>query len=1211
MKKILLLLLAFVSIQVYSQRTGTVEFDFSNPETLHGSGNFTVPTDPGETLINYYTFTEGQVSLSFSTAGNGCAINCIHDYEKNTNSYTLVVRGHGEMIIKIQGKGYALQTVKFDGAIGNLDNVNSAFKRWDASTDSETEIRFRNGTQHTAIRKLIVTYTRPAEDVILRSSKPNANKAVPSFSEMSLNFNLPVNIENPDGFTLYKLDENRNQISNTKKSLEASVSPGSDGSVLILKSPELIQEDGNYEVVIQPNALRNVDNSLNSKMSVFFTIEIERNTLNYTSINPEPHDESIPELPETIILSFGQNVSLDRNKAIDAVLHKENTNKYIQVYLNAKGSDVQITYNNDGALTEPGRWILTIPEGAITNGSSSPKNLFFNPTYNFVYTIENELSIMQKLAEALFANSGGDQVHVGYPVKGSNGRKMLESILSSDKQPSVEDYNDAIDAFCNEVNVLLPQPEKWYKIAGVHDGDTLYLKHQDGRISLTRDVQSASAFKTKVTENGSKVFAFMIGHSDNYLHIGELGSNGHNLSVLSNIPQFSLSKFSIIGKNIAGLLKMEIEGGKSANIQFEDGLSAGFMFVEASEEDNLLKPLAKLSSTTIDNSGENLFLTILNVGNMKIADSTKPYFMKDNQPISYRSDVLIATNDSTKFQVNIDGLPLGVYTLVVPAGTFEYTNKKLAVKDETHTLAFEIKGNIVDGRPNFDYSYSYNVLQYISKNVNNMTSPDINDITLFAYVPDEYSDMIPDPTKTVEILKSRTLSVVATGHFEVYQDKDALAQYNIKGVKAIRLKLDKPFVLGDLKNDPGQYLCYIPEATFGDANFGKYLEDPTSVRPEDCIVNCASSSFQFMIDDANALNTPTKETFELAKKLSETYGVGYPSKNSVARKALDAKIDYVQGGEEVYQNIIKNFYAEKDVEMPAEETYYRVTAISDKNDKAYLTYDGLDVGLTNDINKATGFKAVANEDGIFLLQTGDGRYFKQISEAGNVSVTPSSANNITLAKFAIESMEAKSTFGMLSIKAENQYMSVDISKLAFLNPSDKPDNFDVEHTNAFILEVIDKSQISAPSVSMNFSIAYGENVESLKTMVLTFKGASKVDLADKSEIMLNSETAQNVGKIEVIPMPDKGNEFILSFSELPESPSFTLLISKGAFTFTFADVVHEIKGGSTLIKIGTTGISGIYVDESDEPVYDLQGRKVSGVLKSGIYIKNGKKVYIK
>ena len=306
--------------------------------------------------------------------------------------------------------------------------------------------------------------------------------------------------------------------------------------------------------------------------------------------------------------------------------------------------------------------------------------------------------------------------------------------------------------------------------------------------------------------------------------------------------------------------------------------------------------------------------------------------------------------------------------------------------------------------------------------------------------------------------------------------------------------------------------------------------------------------------------------------------------------------------------IINNFYAEKDVEMPTDGVYYRVTAVSENQDKAYLTYDGIDVGLTDDVAKATGFKAIANEDGSFRLQTGDGRYFKQISEAGNVSVTPTAANGITLEKLTISGVEAKTTFGMLSIKAENQYMYVDISKLAFLNPSDQSDSISAEHTNAFMLEAIDKTQIYAPEVSMSFSVNHGESVESLKTIAVSFKGAAKVDLADKSKIKLNSATEKNVGKIGVAPVTD--NEFILSFSDLPESPTYMLSIGDGAFTFTFAEVVHQIEGDVILINIGT-GITGIKVDESEEPVYDLQGRKVTGNLKSGIYIKNGKKVYIK
>ena len=1217
MKKILLLLLTFVSIHVYSQRFGTAEFDFLNAETLNGSGGFTVPTSPGEFMILNNTFTKGPVSISFSTAGNGAALRCDSTYKighvdetiefdknKDTLSCSLVIRGHGEMIIKIHGNGYSLSSVEFGGSIGDLSNINSTSRKWTASSGTETEVRFMNGTQHTSITSIKVTYIRPPEEVQLWSSTPKNGGKVTSFSEMNLEFNLPVTIVNPKGFTLYELDDFDDQISESEKPLTAYVSDENE-NVLILRSEEEIREDGKYEVVIDAGAIKNVDNSLNAKMNIVFTVEIERNTLKYSSISLDPDAGSIPQIPETIILTYEQKVKVVSNNG--CVLQKEGTETYIQLYLEPVGQEVHI-HPTDGEISTPGRWILRIPEESISNGNNvTSKTYRYNPEIKLVYTIENELSILRKDAEELLTLGGGNHVLVGYPSEGSNGRTLLMNVLSDVNQASVDDYKEAIEAYYNETDVLLPQSEKWYKIAAVDNGNALYLVHKNGEITLTPDIQQASSFKTKTVGGDTKSFAFMVyGDDDNYLHIGEMGPNSHNLSVQPDIPQFTLSKLSVEGKKLVGLLKMEDGEGQSAAVQFPYSLSKGFTFVESSEEDNMPLPSAKLSSGSINKPGDPLTLTISGVGKVELADNTKPYFKKGDEVVSYGGDILKATNDSTLFQVNTNGLSAGKYTLYVPAGTFAYKNK---VKDVDVILGFEIKGNNTEG-PNFNYSYSkYNCYQYLQKNVNNMISEDMNDITLFAYVPDDYTDMIPNPAKKIEIMKYRTLSIVGTGHFEI--DSTFSERTQIEGVKAIRLKLDKDFVLGDLKNEPGLYLCYIPEATFGDANFGEYLKDPTSVRPEDCIVNSASSSIQFNIDDGNALNSPTPETFELAKKLSETHGVGYPSQYSEARKDLDAKIEYVQGGEARYQQIINNFYKEKDVEMPSDGVYYRVTAVSDnENSIAYLTYDGNEVGLTDDVKKATGFKAIVNEDGSYLLQTGDGWYFKQISEAGNVSVTPTAANNITFEKLSIDGVEAKTTFGTLSIKAEKQYMNVDIANLTFLAPSEKPDHIDVKQTNAFKLEEIDKTQIYVPEVSISFNKNYGDYVESLKSLIVTFVGATKVDLADKSKIKLNSPTAQNVGKIEVIPT-DRGNEFTLSFSNLPESPSYTLDIRDGAFTFTFADVTYPIEGDAILINIGPTGISGITITESDESVYDLQGRKVSGNLKSGIYIKNGKKVYIK
>ena len=52
-----------------------------------------------------------------------------------------------------------------------------------------------------------------------------------------------------------------------------------------------------------------------------------------------------------------------------------------------------------------------------------------------------------------------------------------------------------------------------------------------------------------------------------------------------------------------------------------------------------------------------------------------------------------------------------------------------------------------------------------------------------------------------------------------------------------------------------------------------------------------------------------------------------------------------------------------------------------------------------------------------------------------------------------------------------------------------------------------------------------------------------------------------------------------------------------------------------IIATDFSGIEGIWVDEeldeTQSPLYDLQGRRVTGTPERGLYIRNGKKVWIK
>jgi hypothetical protein len=56
-----------------------------------------------------------------------------------------------------------------------------------------------------------------------------------------------------------------------------------------------------------------------------------------------------------------------------------------------------------------------------------------------------------------------------------------------------------------------------------------------------------------------------------------------------------------------------------------------------------------------------------------------------------------------------------------------------------------------------------------------------------------------------------------------------------------------------------------------------------------------------------------------------------------------------------------------------------------------------------------------------------------------------------------------------------------------------------------------------------------------------------------------------------------------------------------------------VKMGTKVTPQGVTAIDGIRTvdNNQDTPYYDLQGRRLNGKPKQGLYIKNGKKVVIK
>ena len=349
---------------------------------------------------------------------------------------------------------------------------------------------------------------------------------------------------------------------------------------------------------------------------------------------------------------------------------------------------------------------------------------------------------------------------------------------------------------------------------------------------------------------------------------------------------------------------------------FGTSVSSAFIFEETSEPvdvENYIEPEAELDHPELDNNNVGLRLSIHYVKSATIKDKTKIKFYKDGEEVNSTGDILTPVDGvPTDFVVNISKLTeAGYYDLSMKAGAFTFTPKDTdaannkQVKDIDLVVSFRIKsaGTNPDPDPNpdpnpdpdptpgptpstnFNVAYTdYVALQVALRSEQHVTwlyDSDLNDLIICS---GSYSDLVPDPTKEVKIVQiynnNTTGRVVGSGHFEVYKnfanDYPDYAYY-----KAIKLVMDDPIATGALEYSSGIYGYEIPEAAFGDANFGKYLAGDTSIQPSDCIVNPSTDNPKFSVNNEKARASVTDNN----KSFFDSYKI--EKKNEATNKAQE------------------------------------------------------------------------------------------------------------------------------------------------------------------------------------------------------------------------------------------------------------------------------------------------------------------------------------
>lgn len=1220
MKKILLFLFAVISVQAFGQITETRTFDFTNPGSLNPS--VSMPQGTNEKNVYYTTFTNGPVTIKFVDYGQGVMLN----RSAIDNTCTLCLRQRASMEISVSGSSYALTSVFMTGSVGTIKEISSSTKSWYAPDQSTKSKEFHNGTEETFIQKITVTYTRAAQQVKFVGVNFDTSEPISSFKSAALEFDQEISSITSQSVKLYQLSgQGGKRIDGFVNDLEASISTTNPKKVIAsLKNDAEINADGFFELFVPAGAFKSVENSSSLEISVPFEIFADRAVFNYVTVSPDPKDGPFPKFPEQIILTYPQNASVTGDAAM--LYSPSNPSKVYSLPMESDGHQVILTYD-DEALPD-GNYILEIEEGSINNGfRPSQAKYQCNPKIQIIYTIQDEVKTWLERAKALLEEGGLDKAKLGYPADDSKGRKALVDAVAKGTDCTADELKDAISAYQEESDVRLPENDKWYTIAAVNtEGGKLYLRYSGGKLGLTEKAADASSFKALKNE---QTLSFKT-PDDKFLFVrtGEdIDGASLNLVAESGIYGLTVARLDFDGEQ-HGLLTLKgndyavvafgtgkLTAAIGSTVHFEKFLSSGFAFAESSAEQNMVLPAVAFLENTITRPNTNLLLTVTNVDNAVLAENAAPYFTLNGVKVDFEDIILTKNpNHHTQFYVNTAGLKAGEYTLVLPKGTFICMKDGEQTADIELSKPFKIISAGGDQSTGFIEDFGFICYQTLSRgNVSCIRGKDLEELYLFTYGDEEYGGIYADPTKPVYIVQAYTDAVLATGHFEPYPEFSEDTGF-ATGVMAIKLVMDEPLEEDALRSAKGDYGYKIPAGTFGDKNFKLYIEGDPSINKSDCHVNKLSYNIVFYVDDREATqNYPSSGVLTEARQLLRNTGIGYPVDDCASRLTLKNKVGYIQGSDEEYQSYINDFYNEEKVEKPEADKYYRVYAYAvdeetEEEMKAYLSYEGGYVGVTSEPSQATGFKMVVNEDGTYRFMTGNGMYLRLLSnELSNVTdYYQSEVNDITLQKLKIDGVEAKKTFGLFSMKMEGVYAYLDVINAKILVAGASLSDFSPEKSCAFMFEEIDKASIPTPKIETLITPTPGTKVESLDVVKITFIGVGDLKLAEpKKIIMRTTEKEFPLQGYEI-----KGNSAFLDFGSLPTG-SYTLYVGEGAFTYTFADMPHETAMILEGFDVIPTGITTIYVDGTDEPLYDLQGRMVTGTLKSGVYIKNGKKVYIK
>lgn len=864
MKHFLLLLTLLCSLAGYGQSTKKATFNFSYPSSLSPSyhdKDFTTDAGPAVKVSNV-TFKSGDVSLSFTETGSCPGV----WLSKEDNGYWFEPKVNSTVIFSVPS-GAKIESIVVDknsdqGGFspernqgGKFDYTSSNYCcKWTANGGTYTQVRFFISGEGTEINKITVAYT-PRADVLTPTSTSIANGAtVGSFSSIDLTFNSTITLNSGVDATL-----------SSEGAQDQTMTANVSGSTLTLSLANVITENGQFVISVPEGMVSTSDGYTNTALSYSFTVVKDQATFNPVSVSPaEGYQESM-SLNDPIVITFPELIGTVSDKALPLYLDGTAKNG-VTFTVGQDNKTIVSKFNVEQPMKEVGTYTLTIPEGFVHNalynveGSDAWNKAV---TYTWVVSDKKPDTETMKAAKELLKKTG-----VGYPSATSASRAALESAVAADDVPTDEQLETLMAAFYGETDVELPANGKYYKVCGVNDkGDKLYLSYDGSKVGLTAFASDAYSFKAEKKGEGKVAFSTIDGK---YLHLlttsdKYTGTSSKNVTEAydASVNDLALARFSIEGVENAKTLgmfsvygslgtdpvtsqavsafdlldfslKMILTDPTYQALMFNDKNSNAFVFEES--EKPALESVdidVSLDKTVISNTDETIRLTFTHDDGVALKAGVSPAVTdaKGNAVSGATATISTVENSTMDFDISFSGLSDGDYFLIIPKGAFSFAQDGKQVTSNEYKTSFKVSSK-EDPTPGplpsgFKHYQSWSKLP--KENQDEYPADYLTQFIVYIDRAQSNNGLVGNPNVKVQLKENWKNELVGEGHFE--EDPEHTDNINY----AVKLVWDSPIDMVKVRST--QYIFIIPEGAFGDGNYGKYLQNASSVSPSQCTVN--------------------------------------------------------------------------------------------------------------------------------------------------------------------------------------------------------------------------------------------------------------------------------------------------------------------------------------------------------------------------------------